>query len=213
MQDLAIFGAGGMAREIAYMIKRINQQDMKYRFVGFVVDNEFYSEGSEVMGYPLNSKDWLVTHRDDTKCVCCIGYPKDRRKTMRELMREGIKFETLVDPTTYIGGNVNIGNGCIISGLNILTTDISIGDGVFLNGPMVTIGHDSVIEDYVTCFPKVQVSGGCHIGEAALIGAMSYIHEHKTIGEEAVVAPGSIVMRNVKSGMHAMGNPARVIKL
>ena len=51
------------------------------------------------------------------------------------------------------------------------------------------------------------------IGEAACIGAMSFIIEKIKIGAEAVIAPGSIVFCNVKEGIHVMGNPAKRIEL
>ena len=40
MKDIAIFGAGGFGREVACLIKRINEKEPTWRFIGFFDDNE-----------------------------------------------------------------------------------------------------------------------------------------------------------------------------
>ena len=212
MKDIIIYGVGGLGRETFYLVKEINKDSKQYNILGFAVDDEYFRENSMVEGVPLYSHDWLISHRDDVTCVCAVGYPQDRRKVMKNLSGDGIKFESIIHPTSFVADTNRIGNGCIIGGYCAVSVGVELGEGVFLNG-QVNIGHDSVIEDYVTCFPKAQISGGCHIGEAVLVGSLAYIHEKKEIGRESVIAPGSIVLRNVKPAMHVFGNPARVVKL
>lgn len=211
--DLVIYGAGGMARETLCLVNDINDHKHVYNFLGFVVDDEYYHSNMIVDDYPVFNRDWLVDHKDDVACVCAIGYPKDRRSVMERLKEDKVRFETLIHPLAFVAEKNHIGEGCIIGAYCSTSVSVHVGDGVFFNACMVTVGHDCTLDDYVTCFPKAQISGGCHIGEAALIGSMAYIHEHRTIGAEAVVAPGSIVMRNVKPGMHVMGNPAKIIDI
>ena len=209
MQNLIIFGAGGMARETVAIIDSLNYPEKIYDLMGFAVDDEYYEVGRHIMGYPVYSRKWLLDHKDNLVCVCGIGYPKDRRRVMLDLEKNGVKFVTVISPYAYVADKSAVGEGCIIGAYCFVSPDVSIGKGVFLNGPMVAIGHDSTVGSFVTCFPKAQISGKCSIGEAALIGSMAYVHEKKTVGEEAVVAPGAVVLRNVKAGAYAIGNPAR----
>lgn len=39
MKDIAIYGVGGFGREIACLIRRLNEKELKWRFVGFFDDN------------------------------------------------------------------------------------------------------------------------------------------------------------------------------
>ncbi|WP_026653782.1 acetyltransferase [Butyrivibrio proteoclasticus] len=213
MQDIIIYGIGGMAKETVYLIEKINSVKENFKFVGFSVDDTYFSDNMQVLGYPVFKREWLIDHKNDVVCACGIGYPKDRRAVMNSLEKDGVRFTTLIHPTASIIDKSLVGNGSIIGAYCSASVDVKIGKGVFLNGDLVAIGHDAVLEDYVTCFPKAQISGGCVIGEAALIGSLSYIHEKKKVGREAVVAPGSIVMRNVKDGVHVFGNPAKVVNI
>ncbi len=213
MKDLVIFGTGGMGKEAVALIEAINRERKEFNFIGFSVDDVYYHENMLFMGYQVYKREWIIKHKDDLSCVCAIGYPKERRKVMIKLEEEGINFATLIHPSVSVADKGLIGRGSVIGTDCHISVDVKIGKGVFLNGPVVVIGHDCIIDDYVTCFPKAQISGGCIIGEAALIGSMVYIHEKKIVGKEAVIAPGSIVMRNVKEKAHVMGNPAKIVEI
>ena len=39
MKDIAIYGAGGFGREVACLIKRINEKEPTWNFIGFFDDN------------------------------------------------------------------------------------------------------------------------------------------------------------------------------
>ena len=39
MKDIAIYGAGGFGKEVACLIKRINEQEPTWKLVGFFDDN------------------------------------------------------------------------------------------------------------------------------------------------------------------------------
>ncbi len=212
MERIVIYGAGGMGRETALLVNDINANCPTYELVGYSVDEDYYADEMEVGGYKVYSRRWLVEHKDDVLCACAIGYPKERREVMKRLRNEGVRFATLVHPVAHVAEIDKVGEGSVIAGYALVSEGVTLGCGVFLNS-MVIIGHDCNIGDYVSCFPKAQISGGCRIGEAVSIGAMSYIHEKKTIGDESVVAPGSIVLRNVKPRAHAMGNPAKMYSL
>lgn len=212
IQDLVLFGAGGMGREMLAVLKDINQAKPTYRLVAYIVDDEYYQKDQIVWNIPVKNKEWLLKQRDDVVCCCAMGYPKQRRKVQKELMSAGIRFANIIHPTAEITSGSQIGSGCILWHSSGVSIDCKLGDGVFLS-TYALVGHDVVIEDYVTCFPKSQISGKVQVGEAACIGSMSFIQERIKIGKEAIVAPGSIVFANVKKQTHVMGNPAKRIEL
>ena len=212
MKKLVIFGAGGMAKEVAMLIKDINSVEHKFDLCGFAVDDKYYKLEMEILGLPVFTRDWLIAHKQDYGCACAVGYPIARRRVQEGLISEGVRVESLLHPTTRIGENTVIGFGCIMEPGCDISVDCMVGNGVFLNGN-VNIGHDSVIGDYVTCFPKSQISGHVIIEDEACIGTMAFVNVNRRIGKRAIVAPGSFVFNNVKDDTHVLGNPARRIEI
>lgn len=212
MQDLILFGAGGLAKEATALIQDINRKENTFRLIAYAVDDNYYQKDMEIHGISVVSRNWVIEHKDDLVCACAIGYPQERRNVQKSLIQEGVRFVNLIHPTTRLGEGTILGTGCIMEPWCDISEDCCLGDGVFLNGD-VNIGHDTVLNDYVTCFPRCQISGKVRIGEAACIGSMTFINERRHIGAEAVIAPGSIVFGNVKERTHVMGNPAKRIEL
>ena len=71
-----------------------------------------------------------------------------------------------------------------------------------------TIGHDCHIDEYASIFSYVFLGGCSNIGKMAIMHPKSMLIAHKSIGNEVIVGAGSVVMRNIKDGLHVHGNPA-----
>ena len=206
MQDLIIYGAGGLARETIVHLQMYPA--IGYNVIGCVVDKDYFKPNTIVQKVPLlGTGDYLLSHKD-VPCLCCIADTKARRTIMEHYENEGVEFATLIYPDVYIGDNITIGHGSLIKGECSFSVDITVGKGVFMNGH-VAVGHDAVIGDYVTIFPKVSISGNCIIGDNVTIGGAAYITPKRKIGANATVAAGSVVFRNVAAGTTVLGNPAR----
>ena len=106
---------------------------------------------------------------------------------------------------------VTIGEGTIICAHTIITVNISIGEHVIINLDC-TIGHDAIIEDYVTLYPSVNVSGFTHIGHAAELGVGMQIIQRKSIGDYSIVGAGAVVVKDIPAKCTAVGIPAKPIK-
>lgn len=214
MRDLVIFGAGGFAREAAVLVGSINQcRPQTYRLLGFVVDEEYFVPGTVINTVPvLGDINWLIAHRDEVCCNIAIGEPQPRKRIFQLLKDQGIKLETLISPEVYVDPSNKIGEGCYIGYRTVLSVNSVIGDGVFINTDCI-LGHDLGIGDYSTLWHRVTVSGDCTIGSGVQVGGGSYIIPKRKIGDNAVVAAGSVVFSNVKAGTHVLGNPAKRITL
>ena len=213
MKDIVLIGAGGLGREAAYMIERINREEKKYNLLGFVVEDQYYKPDTEVNGYPvLGSIQWLMDHSKDIVCHCAIGEPKPRRRIQELLEKNNCIFETLVDPSVEIHPTVKIGEGSYIQAECGISVNITIGKGVLLNGA-VGLGHDVTIGDYSCIMTRTVLSGHVIVGENVFMGGMAYIVPKITIENDAVVAAGSVVFRKVKKGTHVLGNPAKRVEL
>ena len=210
MQNIVLFGAGGLARETVHLIDDINRHKPSYRLLGFIVEEKYYKANSMVGGYPvLGTEEWIIANKDNVVCTCAIGFPEPRARIQKALQAQGVRFESLISPDTRIRDSSVVGKGCIILNSSI-SVDCSIGDGVLLNGD-IGMGHDVSIGNYTCIMQGTKISGWISIGEEVFIGGNSYIVPKRKIGDHAVVAAGSVVFTNVKPNTTVLGNPAKRI--
>lgn len=211
MKKIVIYGAGGFGREMAFMIERINSFEPTYEILGFVDDGAAFPIGMDINGYPVVGKgDWLLEHKE-VACACAIANVHVRKKLFEKYMAQGVEFETIIAPGIDIHKSTTIGKGCVICRECRITVNVVLEDGVFLNSG-VAVGHDAHIGTFTTIFPNTGISGYCQVGSEVTIGGHAFIVPEKKIGDNAIVAAGSIVFSNVKAGTTVLGNPAKRLK-
>lgn len=203
---LYVVGAGGFGREVAWLASCLDPPvDVR-----FLVDRPEYLV-SAVGGLPVGLLSDSV--RDaQARYVVAIGDPQSRRRLANEAERYGLVSRSLVHPSVLMSDRVRVGNGAILAAGNILTVDIDIEEHAHLNLGC-TVGHDVVIGAYATLSPGVHVSGNVRIGEGAFIGTGSVIINGSSgrpliIGDNAVVAAGACVTKDVEPGAMVAGVPA-----
>lgn len=111
------------------------------------------------------------------------------------------------------GCNMHVGNN-FYSNFNLTVVDdadIYIGDNVMI-APNVVIATGT----HPIC-PKLREKGyqynlPVHIGNRVWIGAGTIILPGVTIGDDSVIGAGSVVTKNIPSGVVAVGNPCRVLR-
>ena len=124
-----------------------------------------------------------------------------------------MKFATLIDPAAVIDKDrTEIGEGCIICANTYITLDIKIGSHVYI-GANSTVGHDSRIDDFVTVYPGVNVSGSTYLGSCCEMGTGSKIIQGLSVGMNTIVGAGAVVVKNLPQDCTAVGVPARIIKM
>ncbi|MBQ1478132.1 MAG: sugar O-acetyltransferase [Erysipelotrichaceae bacterium] len=113
----------------------------------------------------------------------------------------------------WAGKYVSIGKNVYINFLLTLVDDtyIEIGDNTLI-GPNVTITTATHPLDPEERRKGLQFNKPIHIGNNVFIGAGSIILPGVTIGDDSVIAAGSLVSRDIPSKVLAMGSPARVIR-
>ena len=156
---------------------------------------------------------------EDYKFIIGIGDNRIRKEIFER--HRHLPFTNAIHPTASFGLNQReyiegkIGN-IIAAGVRF-TNEIKIGNfGIYnLN---CTIGHDCIIQDHVNICPGANISGNVTILKASFIGTNACIINGKsstcriTIGENATIAAGAVVVRDVPDGATVMGVPAREVK-
>lgn len=116
----------------------------------------------------------------------------------------------------YAGAEIVIGNGTHIGYQNILAaaTSIRIGDRVRLASNVCIFDNPShPVEPSRRHLPfRLDETAPVVIGNNVWIGMNCFVMRGVTIGDNSVIAAGSIVTRSIPPNSLAAGNPARVIK-
>jgi UDP-3-O-[3-hydroxymyristoyl] glucosamine N-acyltransferase len=111
-------------------------------------------------------------------------------------------------------GRVVIGNDVEIGSLTTVCrgtlSDTVIEDGAKIDDH-VHIAHNVHIGRHAFVIACAEVSGGVRVGERAWVAPNASIRNQLTIGSDAVVGLGSVVVKNVPPGTVVAGNPAKPI--
>lgn len=105
---------------------------------------------------------------------------------------------------------VTIGEGAIICAGTIATVDISIGKHVITNLDC-TLGHDDVIEDYVTIYQSVNLPGNVIVGECCELGIGTQVIQGKKFVKNTIVGAGAVVIRDINESGTYVGCPIRKV--
>ncbi len=207
MKSLIIIGAGGFGREVLEWARQTFQfAGGEWEFGGFLDDNlealQPFGGRERVVG---TVAEYVPKPHD--RFLCAVGKPGIKEELARPILEKGGRFTTLVHPSTIIGGNVRIGEGCILCPRVVLTSDIVIGKYVTLNIG-TAVGHDAVVGDWTQTSAFCDLTGASRVGSRVFLGSGARVLPKVSVGDGAVVGAGSVVVRDVKPGQTVFGVPA-----
>jgi sugar O-acyltransferase (sialic acid O-acetyltransferase NeuD family) len=214
--QIAIYGVGGFAREVAWLVETCNENKNNYEVVCYIDDNP-EKEGKEFNGYSVVNLRIARKLYPDAKVVIGVGSPQTRQAIVRKAVLAGYSFTTIIHPGVEMSPWVKMGDGTVICAGNILTTNITLGRQVQINLGC-TVGHDVVMEDYVTLAPGVHVSGWVHLGKRVYVGTGAVIINGTEdapirIGDDAIIGAGACVIESVARGLTVAGVPAKPVDI
>jgi sugar O-acyltransferase (sialic acid O-acetyltransferase NeuD family) len=208
MRDIVIFGAGGFGREVALMIREINQHQQTWNLLGFYDDGK--KKGDVIDGFTVlgNLAD-LKARKSSASVVIGIADPHIRKALVDSLDHEGIDFPVIIHPSVLPGDTrVNrFGRGTIVTAGCILTTAITLGDFVILN-LATTIGHDVNVGNFSSLMPGCRISGFVEIGDCVYLGSGAVVLPQVKLGGDCIVGAGAVVTRSVEAATTVVGIPA-----
>jgi len=224
IEPIVIIGSGGFAREVLMLIRQLNKYNIEnnntplYKIIGFI-DNDKNKWNTLINNLPvLGDEEWLLNYNKREKKILNaalgVGQPFLKRKIVSNL-GENVKWPNLIHPSAIIsideqdGNKMGVGN--IITANNILTCNINIGNYIMLN-LACTIGHETVIDDYVVISPGANISGNVHLHEGVYVGTGAKILEKITVGKWSTIGGAALVNKDIDDNSVAVGVPAKVIK-
>lgn len=212
MKDLIIVGASGHGREVLDIIERINDINPTYNILGFVDDN------SEIQGNIINGVTVLggISYLKKLLCereifvVIAIANADTKRKLSKEL--EGLALWTnIIDPTVIVSKYCSLGYGNIIGPYSWIGPNSKIGnfcDCVFA----CSVGHDVVIEDYVSIMDYCDITGHDYLESGVYLGSSVAIIPEIKIVKDCILGAGAVVVKDIVEQGTYTGVPAKRLK-
>lgn len=212
IKNVVIIGAGGFGRETAEICKAMALSSRNINLIGFIDDNKEIHKKVYNGNMVLGGFEWLVTHIHEAIYVSVsVGNPIIKKKLVKRVKDLGFDFINLIHPSVLISSKVKFGKGIIIQAGVKLAVNSQIGNHVHINFNC-SIGHDAILNDYVTISPLVSISGDCEIAEGVLFGSNSSIIPLKKVGKFSKIGAGACVIKDVEAYRTAVGVPAKVKK-
>ncbi|MDO5683843.1 MAG: acetyltransferase [Propionibacteriaceae bacterium] len=207
IDPVVIIGIAGFGRETADVADATRTP-----IAGFVDDfpSQPHLDLVQARGVPFlgTVDEWLSRTPGGASYVIGIGNGRIREHLADKLDRAGHVARTMVHPSATMGFGVDIGAGSVICAGVCLSNSIRLGRHTTLN-PNSTIGHDTVLDDFVSINPTANVSGAVHVGARTLIGAGATVLQNLTVGADVTVGAVALVTKNVPDGVTVVGIPGR----
>lgn len=211
MKELAIFGAGGLGREVACIINKINELKPQWKLVGFFDDDpKLKNQKISHHGICLGGMDVLNSYNKELSLVLAVGSPKTVESLLSRIANPRVSYPNIVHPNFVIADELTfkLGKGNIIQRDCKVSCDVTLGDFNMLNGN-TSIGHDVVIGSYNTFMPAARISGMVTIGDLNFFGVGCIVLQGLKIGNNTKIGAGSVLMTKPKDGFLYLGVPAR----
>ncbi|RKN45479.1 NeuD/PglB/VioB family sugar acetyltransferase [Micromonospora endolithica] len=210
--DVVIVGCGGHGREVLTIVQAMTDAGRgAARVRGFVDDrpSERNLKLLQRADVPyLGRVDWLRAAPVDTHVLIGVGHPIVRQELGRRIDAHGLPAFSAVHPDATVGPDVVHGEGLVVFAGARVTTNVTLGRHVHLN-QNCTVGHDTVVGDFVSVNPLAAVSGDCRLETAALVGTCASVLQGRQVGAGATVGASACVVHDVPPGVVVKGVPAR----
>ena len=206
-KPLVIVGSGNGGR-IALDIARACGLPVR----GFLSDD--LPAGKLVNGAAVLGGDDLITDGAfvaENSFVISIGPKAARRRLALQLIARDADMPALIHPSCIVSPHSIVGAGSILVPGSIVNSNVTIGRFCIVNAA-ATIEHDLFLCDGVLISPGVHFGGRTYCGEDAFVGIAACTVAGVSIGRDAVVGAGAVVLRDVAAEDVVAGNPARSIK-
>lgn len=213
MKDIAIYGFGGLGREVACVINKINEVEPVWNIIGYFDDGEPVGKECKY-GKVLGNIDTLNAWQTPLSVVIAIATPKYLELVSSKITNPLVDFPNIIAPGVFMFDeeSVSLGKGNLITFDCRFSCNVTLGDFNVLDG-MISLGHEACIGSYNAIFPETRISGQTSIGDKNFFGARCFVAQCLKVGNGNRFGAGTFVLRKIKDDGLYMGNPAKKVTI
>lgn len=204
MKKKVIFiGAGGHAKSVLDCLDK-----EEYELVGFIDNHKVGSHcGVPILGKDLNDID--EAHR--YIYFVSIGDNRCRMDWFNKLNDQGLETINIISPKAVVSVNAKLGKGVFVGHFAVINSGASVDDDCIIN-TMALVEHECHVGKHCHISTKAVINGGVIVEDEVFLGSGATVNGQLQIKKQSIIGSGSVVIRDVKSNVTVVGNPARVIK-
>lgn len=206
---LAIYGAGGLGREIIEILYQMPSQTRWDKIV-FIDDTK---DGETLRNFPIYSFENFkqIYPSENVEILIAVVEPVYRKLLHDRVKSNGYKLGTLIHPNVHVPETTHVGKGVIINAFAIVSCDSHISDNVLMQRRSV-VSHDCYVGENTTLAADAALAGFCSVGKNTFLGINVKLKQKTTIGNNTIIGIGSVVTRDLPDGIIAYGTPAKEVR-
>ena len=199
--DLLVFGAGGHAM--------ISQEcATAYKHPMFL-----YKQG-DVPSSCLQAMSEEIYSLEQWKSICsqafvAIGDNHIRAKVGERLKNAGFELVTLIHPHAIVSSTAEIADGVLVNAGAIVNAGAKLKTGCIVNSGAI-VEHGCTVGAYAHLSPAAKLGGSTCIGQKTWICIGATVIDGIHVGNESILAAGSVLLGNLPDRVMAAGVPAKV---
>ena len=206
-QHLIVYGAGAHGSVLIEALTLAGRQ-----VEPFLIDDDTALHGNAIDGRvvrPPHRLDDLDPEAIElVNAVGSVGLPTARRQVYEKLHQLGYRFATVEHPSAIVAPSASIAKGAQLMAGSVVQTRASNGVNTIIN-TRAAVDHDCHIGAHCHLAPGVTLSGNVTVGDGCHLGTGAVVIQGVTIGEGSFIAAGAVVTKDLPSGSHVQGVPAK----
>jgi sugar O-acyltransferase (sialic acid O-acetyltransferase NeuD family) len=211
-QKLLIIGAGAVGLESAWVMESRGMKSLEgssLELIGYADDK--YKGDPSAKG---QDRKWSIEaaleglNPREVAFHCAIGNNAARETIAGRFLAKGFSAVTLAHSTAVVASSASVGRGSYLGAYVVVAPEAKIGEFCLLN-THAAVGHHSDVGDFNQISPGAKISGHCTLGKRVFVGSNAVLIPKAKVGDDAVVAASSLVLKSVAAGTTVIGIPAK----
>jgi len=188
--------------------------DFPWRVAGYL--NDRLEPGSDLEGHPVLGRlddlpRFLARDYHFLYTIYRIDGQDLRLARFDSLGLPEARLATVVHPSAYVAGQVELGPGCVIMPHACLSPGTRLGPGCLVMAG-ATVGHNDVLGR--CCHIAAQACLGAYltVGQGVHVGLNATVRENLTLGDRSTLGMGAVLLNDMGPDEIWAGVPARLLR-